>query len=120
MIELSKIRIDGGTHYNYVIEFSDGTTKIGVTRRPNKRLAEIVTQKNKTNECATVLSVSFSPPSSKEAALKTEKNICSLLKRRALTGRREWFSTNENYIQQVSCMFWNMNSYNRSSVWMQK
>lgn len=108
MIELSKVRIDG-THYNYVIEFSDGTTKVGVTRRPNKRLIEVVRQKNKTNECS-VTWVSFSPPSSKHEAFKTERNVCSLLKKLALIGRREWFETKDNYIQQVSGMFWNMNT----------
>lgn len=120
MIELSKIRIDGGTHYNYVIEFSDGTTKIGVTRRPNKRLIEIVQQKHKTNGCARVTSASFSPPSSKAAAFKTEKNVCRLLKKRALPGRREWFASDENYIQQASGMFWNMNSPDRYLTWAQK
>lgn len=119
MIEIARVRTDGGTHYNYVIEFSDGTTKIGVTRRPNKRLIEIVRQKNKTNKCS-VTSVSFSPPGPKDAAFKTEKNVCSLLKKMALPGCREWLVTDGNYIQQASGMFWNMNAPRRSLTWTQK
>lgn len=104
------------THVNYVIAFSDGTLKIGVTRRPSARLAELARHKVKSNSAQPVR-YACTPRSSKEAALKTERTLCSILKNSSVEGCREWFeptaysvASNFAYLKRTTIMLWSINT----------
>lgn len=63
------------THLNYVIEFSDGSIKIGVTKRPNLRIAEI--RRLKMNRDKSLIKNLFlSNLSTQKVAFEIEKNMC--------------------------------------------
>jgi predicted GIY-YIG superfamily endonuclease len=104
------------THFNYVVAFSDGTIKVGVTRRPMARIAELSRQKAKLNVVQPVR-YACTARSTKSEALKTERNLCSLFKSQGIEGCREWFepthyslASNFNYFKQATSMLWSMNT----------
>ena len=91
---------------NYVLSFSDGSFKIGVTSRPETRLAEIC--RIKRHE-AKLIQGAYTPFCEKSDAFKIEYFLCSLFSCQANNGTREWFigGINEfHFLIQSTGMFW--------------
>ncbi len=98
------------THCNYVLSFSDGSVKVGVTSRPRARISEIRRAKRGT---ASLVRGMLTPMSCKEAAFKTEANICRLLRKNTTSGTREWFAGGDsefNFLSNTTGMFWILNT----------
>lgn len=99
-------------HVNYVVEFADGTAKVGVTTRMPLRISEL----SRSTRCAgRPVRCMHTPPASRSAAFKTEADLCRLLAYRCTAGTREWFrvdaSSHEfDYLAQTTGMFWQMNA----------
>ena len=104
-IKIKDIAIDGGTHENYVIGFSDGTVKVGTTGRGAKRVAEVVRKKLKDPNCEGVLSYFMSDLRTRAEAYRIERDTCFLIRSRAIAGTREWFREDAHYIEQTVNMF---------------
>ncbi len=81
------------THENYIVSFTDGTVKIGTTRRGTKRIDEVVKEKRKNNNIY-VVSYYLSNIRTKEDAFRAERDTCYLMRRRALENTREWLKSN--------------------------
>lgn len=97
------------THRNYVVEFDDGSCKVGVTARPRQRMAELRRSKG-----AAVMKAMFTPASDRASAFKTEREICRLLAYRAEPGTREWYAPEADgsfcYLTGTTGMFWRLNA----------
>ena len=97
-------------HFNYVLSFSDGTVKVGVTSRPKERLKEIC---RSVRHRSNFVEGMFVATSNKASAFKTEANICRLLSYGASNASREWFDderTDFGWITQATGMFWHLNN----------
>lgn len=97
------------THHNYVIEFSDGSCKVGVTSRVKQRLVEV----KRTRKHLKVLQWMLTPACERASAFKTERDLCRLLRDRALPGAREWYAPRVGefrYLVGSTGMFWQMNA----------
>lgn len=97
--------IYGGTHENYVIGFSDGTVKVGTTRRGTKRIKEVVKKKLKDPNCEGVVTYFMSGLRSKAEAYRIERDTCWLNRSRAIAGTREWFREDARHLVQTVGMF---------------
>ena len=98
------------TYCNYVLLFSDGSVKVGVTSRPRARIFEILRSKR---GIASLARGMLTPMSSKDAAFKTEANICRLLRKNATPGSREWFAGGDSeykFLSGTTGMFWILNN----------
>ena len=94
------------THCNYVLHFSDGSVKVGVTSRPQARVSEICCSKR---GIADLVRGVRTPHCEKDSAFEIEANLCSLLKYRATDGTREWFAGGDeefHFLRQTTGMFW--------------
>jgi hypothetical protein len=98
------------THCNYVIAFTDGSVKVGVTSRPHARVAELRRLKRGS---ATLCAGMFTPLAPRAAAFKTEADLCRLLSYRRLEGTREWFQGENqfSYFKGTTGMFWQLNNF---------
>lgn len=94
------------THCNYVLSFSDGSIKVGVTSRLETRVAEHCRSKR---QAAKIVRGAYTPACDKEEAFQIEAKLCSLLAYRAADGAREWFSGEPgefDFFRQTTGMFW--------------
>lgn len=98
-------------HENYVISFTDGTIKIGSTKRHTKRVREVVKQKIKDGGVG-VVTYYLSDLRTKEDAYRVERDTCYLLKSRAIGNAREWLRavgddirSEANYVKMTMEMF---------------
>ena len=94
------------THCNYVLAFSDGSVKVGVTSRPQLRFSEISRSKK---GAASLVRAIHAPFCTKDQAFSIEAKLCSLLNYRAAPGTREWFSGGSeefSFMKQTTGMFW--------------
>ena len=97
--------IEMTTHCNYVLAFSDGSVKVGVTSRPRTRLSELCRSK----KGAALVRGIRAPLCTKEQAFAIEAKLCSLLAYRAAPGAREWFTGGDaefNFMRQTTGMLW--------------
>lgn len=107
-INLKAIRIDGGTHRNYVVEFADGRCKFGVTRRlPTTRARELQ------RKCGVpAVNVWVGPAVDRTTAFQIEADAARLLGYAAIPGTREWQRAAEDsqfdFISQTVGMFWHL------------
>lgn len=99
------------THKNYVVGFSDGTVKVGTTKRPMERIAEVAREKSKSG-FACVMQVHIGEATTRKEAFRVERNTCSLLRSMRIGAAREWMksafmtpSETFNYIKQTVGMF---------------
>lgn len=93
---------------NYVLSFSDGSVKVGVTSRPETRVSEICRAKR---HAAKLIQGIYTPLCDKLDAFQIEAKLCSLLAYRANDGTREWFKGGEEeyqFLRQTTGMFWHM------------
>jgi len=103
-LNLSAIRIDGGTHHNYVALFADGSCKVGVTARPRVRLVELQRAR-----ASRVVRVMLTPASERRLAYGLERDLCRLTKFAGIPGTREWRRAGEfDYLRQTTGMFWHL------------
>lgn len=107
-LNLNAIRIDGGTHRNYVVQFEDGACKIGVTSRPQLRVMELQRQRGRD-----VRRVMFAPATDRETAYRLERDLCQLARRSVVPGTREWHVADAefdqfDYLRQTTGMFWHL------------
>lgn len=99
MIELKQ-------HHNYVVEFADGSCKVGVTANPNRRLRELERARR---ERATRLMLA--PATSRETAFELERSLCQLTRHSVIAGTREWHRALEqefDYLRQTTGMYWHL------------
>lgn len=110
MLDLDLIRIDGDTqsrHLNYLVVFVDGVVKVGVTTCIRRRLAEL----RRAHNGVAVATCYTTPPSSRHAAFKTERNLCRMARQWAAAHTREWFVRQElHYLKGTTGMFWILNN----------
>lgn len=109
---MKNINLKTQGHVNYVIAFSDGGVKVGVTSRPQYRIAELRRARKLT---AVPVLCMLTPPTGRGTAFKTEKDICGLMRNRRTDGTREWFSSTDvedefQYLAQTTGMFWIQNN----------
>lgn len=95
------------THCNYVLAFTDGSVKVGVTSRPQARVVELC--RGKRNEAKLVVGM-LTPLAGKEVAFKTEADLCRLVRRERIAGSREWFHGEYDHLKAATGMFWQMNT----------
>ena len=101
-------------YYNYVLSFSDGSVKVGVTSRPETRVLEICRMKR---HAAKLVRGVYTPLCEKLEAFQIEANLCALFAYRANKGTREWFQGEANeysFFRQATGMFWH-SSCNKDS-----
>jgi predicted GIY-YIG superfamily endonuclease len=105
-INLKAIRIDGGTHRNYVVEFADGSCKVGVTANPRRRLRELERKRGKS-----AVRVMLTPAIERAIAFELERSVCRLTRHSVIPGSREWHQAKEHgfdYLHQTTGMFWHL------------
>jgi len=100
------------THYNYVLTFSDGTSKVGVTSCPARRIRE---HRRAKRGCADPVLCMVTPPSERSKAFKTEREICRLLEYRRAGHSKEWFKRDAPedefmFLKNTTGMFWILNN----------
>lgn len=76
-------------YFNYVVSFSDGTVKTGITAKPFFRLQDYIQEAHR--HSVKVDGYRISQPSSKRVSLDIEKAICDKFSMAAVEGHREWF-----------------------------
>ena len=94
------------SHCNYLLQFSDGSIKVGVTSRIKQRVREISNMKR---GVAKLVKAIHLPYCDKVEAFKIETDLCRLVSSKAESGKREWFSGGDDafhYLHQTSGMFW--------------
>ncbi len=110
-IRIKDIAIDGGTqqreHAVYVVKFSDGRIKIGISANVRARM-KYYKQEITRNRIESATWWSCKPFSDKFDALFAERTICSLLKEKTIPDMREWFRAGtvdfEDVIKSVEIM----------------
>lgn len=94
------------SHCNYLLQFSDGSIKVGVTARIQQRVREISNMKR---GVAKLVKAIHLPYCNKIEAFKIEADLCRLVSSKAESGKREWFSGGDDafhYLHQTAGMFW--------------
>lgn len=77
--------------FNYVVSFSTGLQKVGITRHPFRRLQEALLEAQRNG--AIVNGFHVTPPSaSKAIASKVKKTTCDHYRDIAVLGHRNWFA----------------------------
>lgn len=76
-------------YFNYVVSFSDGTVKTGITSKPFFRFQDFIQEAHR--HSVKIDGFNMSPPSPKKIAAKIETQLCESQSYNAIEGHREWF-----------------------------
>lgn len=82
--------IESKNYFNYLVSFSDGAVKTGITSNPFYRLQDYIQEANRHNLKVDGLTLT-SPSESKRVALDIETAICGKFSHLSIDGHREWF-----------------------------
>ena len=91
------MKIIGNGYYNYLVSFSDGTFKTGVTGNPFFRLQDFVQEAHRHSVKVNGFEITR-PIRDKNLALKIESEFCKYFSHEAIAGHREWFKEDVSWM----------------------
>lgn len=88
-------------YYNYVVAFSDGLFKTGITSKPFFRLQDYIQEAHR--HSLKIVGYQITAPSScKSIALKIETEICKRYAMDQVLGHREWFRPDDSWMNKAT------------------
>jgi hypothetical protein len=88
-----------GGYYNYLVSFSDGTVKTGITKNPFYRLQDFIQEAHRHSVKIDGFEIT-QPVKYKKIALKIESDFCSFFSHDAIEGHREWFKEDTSWASE--------------------